>query len=310
MLIGTTIPNTGALARGTAAVEVALHAEQVGFDSAWTVDHLILPETSTETYPYTRQPGVTLTPSWPFLDPLVTLGAAASVTKKLLLGTGVYLLPLRHPVAVAKQAASVDLLSGGRLRFGVGLGWVREEYRVMGIAWEQRGRIFDEQIDTLRRLWRDDRPALPGRYASDVVFGFEPKPLQGDIPLLIGGMNPAARQRAAARGDGWHIIDVEAGEVAGHIADLRADCQAAGRVPTAVPVSMYASLTITDRDVAPADRAFPLMGSLAQVKDTMQAYRAAGLDHLVLAPRALSDVAEYRRQLDAVANHLLPGLRS
>lgn len=310
MLIGITIPNTGALARGRAAIEVAIHAEQAGFDSAWTVDHLILPVISTESYPYTRQQGVTLTPSWPFLDPLVTLGAVASVTSRLLLGTGVYLLPLRHPVAVAKQAVSVDILSEGRLRFGVGLGWVREEYQVMGIAWEERGRLFDEQIDYLRTLWREDLPSFEGEHWQASGFGFEPKPVRGAIPLLIGGMNPAARRRAVTRGDGWHIIDALPDEVAGHIADLRADCQESGRDPKAVPVSMYASLTITEQDVAPSDRAFPLMGSLAQVKETMQAYRAAGLDHLVLAPRALSDVAEYRRQIDLVAKHLLPAARA
>jgi probable F420-dependent oxidoreductase len=308
MLIGVTVPNIGALATGGAAVEIAEHAERLGFASVWTVDHIVLPRVSTESYPYARQAGVSLPPGWPILDPLVTLAAIASRTSRVLLGTGVYLLPLRHPVINAKLAVSVDILSQGRLLLGVGLGWIREEYETLGVSWRDRGRLFDEQIDLMRTLWRDAAPSFDGRFWRVADIGFEPKPLNGTIPLLIGGKNDVSRRRAARRGDGWHLIDMDPAEIASARTALAQDCRAAGRAPELVPISMYASVLISERDVDDNERQFPLMGSVERIAATLRAYRTAGLDHIALAPRGLNTLKEYKDLFDLIAGHILPRL--
>jgi probable F420-dependent oxidoreductase len=308
MLIGVTVPNIGPLATSGAAVEIAEHAERLGFASVWTVDHVLLPHVSSETYPYTRQPGVSLPPTWPILDPLITLAAIASRTSRVLLGTGVYLLPLRHPVINAKLTVSVDVLSKGRLLLGVGLGWIKEEYETLGVSWKDRGRLFDEQIDLLRTLWRDETPNFDGNFWQVGDIGFEPKPTNGTIPLLIGGKNDISRRRAARRGDGWHLIDMEPAEIAVARAALAEDCRAAGRAPEQVPTSMYASLLIAERDVPDDEGQFPLMGSADQIVAKLSAYRAAGLDHIVLAPRGLNTTQEYKDLFDRIATRMLPRL--
>lgn len=308
MLIGVTVPNIGPLALSGAAVEIAEHAERLGFASVWTVDHIVLPHVSSQSYPYTRLPGVSLPPTWPVLDPLVTLAAIASRTSRVLLGTGVYLLPLRPPVINAKLAVSVDILSRGRLLLGVGLGWIREEYETLGVAWEDRGRLFDEQIDLMRTLWRDAEPSFAGKFWQVGGVGFEPKPVNGSVPLLIGGKNDISRRRAAKRGDGWHLIDMEPAEIAACRALLAEDCRAAGRAPAEVPVSMYASLLIAEHDMADNERQFPLMASIDQIVAKLDAYRAAGLDHIVLAARGLNTLKEYKDLFDRIASEILPRL--
>jgi probable F420-dependent oxidoreductase len=308
MLIGVTVPNSGPLAAGGSAVEIAEYAEQCGFASVWVVDHLVLPHVSSEAYPYTRQSGVSLPPTWPILDPLIALAAIASRTSRVLLGTGVYLLPLRHPVVNAKLAVSLDVISKGRLRLGVGLGWIKEEYSTLNVSWNDRGRLFDEQIDLLRILWRDEAPHFEGEFWQVKDIGFAPKPVNGTIPLLIGGKNGAARRRAAKRGDGWHLIDMEPAEVAAAHAALADDCREAGRSPDQVPISMYASLTIHDSEIPDDARQFPLMGSAGQIADKLRAYREAGLDHIVLAARGLNSVEEYMRVFDRIGDQILPQL--
>jgi probable F420-dependent oxidoreductase len=308
MLIGVTVPNIGPLALSGAAVEIAEHAEQLGFASVWTVDHVVLPHVSSQSYPYTSQPGVSLPADWPMLDPLVTLAAIASRTSRVLLGTGVYLLPLRHPVINARLAVSVDILSRGRLLFGVGLGWIKEEYETLGVAWDQRGRLLDEQIDLLRALWRDEAPRFDGKFWRVDGVGFEPKPVNGTIPLLIGGKTDISRRRAAKRGDGWHLIDMEPSKIMAVRALLAEDCRAAGRAPGQVPVSMYASLLIAERDLPDNESQFPLMASIEQIVAKLNAYRAAGLDHIVLAARGLNTLKEYKEFFDRIAAEILPRL--
>jgi probable F420-dependent oxidoreductase len=236
------------------------------------------------------------------------LAAIASRTSRVLLGTGVYLLPLRHPVINARLAVSVDILSCGRLLFGVGLGWIKEEYETLGVKWEDRGRLFDEQIDLLRTLWRDEAPSFDGEFWRLGGIGFEPKPVNGTIPLLIGGKNDVSRRRAAKRGDGWHLIDMEPNEIKTSRAALAEDCRMIGRAPEQVPVSMYASLLIVERDLPDNDRQFPLMASVDRIVAKLDAYWAAGLDHIVLAARGLNTLKEYKELFDRIAGEVLPRL--
>ena len=308
MLIGVTVPNAGPLARTDALVKLAVDAEEAGFDSVWVVDHLIIPAESAQTYPYARQAGMPLSPDWAFLEPLIALAAIASRTNRVLLGTGVYLLPLRHPLVTAKAAASLDVLSGGRLLLGVGLGWISEEYAAMGVPWAERGRITDEQIGLLRALWREERPRFEGDYWTLGGFGFEPKPADEHIPILIGGNEAPARRRAARMGDGWHLIDLEPAELAIRAEALVVDCAAVGRSdrPT---LSMYASIAVSEHPVADAHRQFPLMGSVDQIAVRLIEYREAGLGHIVLAARGLATIQAYEELFAIIRDEIIPRTR-
>jgi probable F420-dependent oxidoreductase len=305
MLIGVTVPNAGPLAQTDASVQLAVTAEAHGFDSVWVADHLIIPAESSQSYPYARQAGMPLSPDWAFLEPLIALAAIASRTKRVLLGTGVYLLPLRHPLATAKAAASLDVLSGGRLLLGVGLGWISEEYAAMGVPWAERGRIMDEQIALLRALWREERPCFAGDHWKLEGFGFEPKPANGGIPILIGGNAPPARRRAVRLGDGWHVIDLEPQELAIRARALTADCEMLGRAATPT-LSMYASIAVTERPITAAERQFPLMGSVGQIAETLTAYRDAGLGHIVLAARGLASIQAYEKLFATIRDEIIP----
>ncbi|HLG89398.1 MAG TPA: TIGR03619 family F420-dependent LLM class oxidoreductase [Alphaproteobacteria bacterium] len=309
MLIGVAVPNAGPLARTDALVRLGAKAEEDGFDSVWVADHLIIPAESSQSYPYARQAGMPLSPDWPFLDPLIALAAIASRTSRVLLGTGVYLLPLRHPLATAKAAASLDVLSGGRLLLGVGLGWISEEYAAVGVPWAERGRIMDEQIALLRALWREERPRFTGAYWKLDGFGFEPKPANVDIPILIGGNGPPARRRAARLGDGWHVIDLEPQELATCARASVADSEALGRAKRPA-LSMYASIAVTERPIAAAEREFPLMGSVDQIAERLIAYRDAGLDHIVLAARGLASIQAYEELFAIIRDDIVPRTRA
>lgn len=308
MLIGVTVPNAGPLARTDAVVHLAVAAERAGFDSVWVADHLIIPAEPMQPYPYARGANVALPLDWPFLDPLIVLAAIASRTSRVLLGTGVYLLPLRHPLVTAKAAASLDILSGGRLLLGVGLGWISEEYAAVGVSWADRGRIMDEQIDLLRALWSEERPTFQGTYWQIAGFGFEPKPERDAVPILVGGNNAPARRRAARAGDGWHLIDLEPAELVMRAGEVAADCDAIGRATRPI-LSMYASIAIQDHAVGDEERQFPLMGSVDQIALRLAEYRACGLGHIVLAARGLATIEAYEELFATIRSEILPRLK-
>ncbi|QXW01349.1 TIGR03619 family F420-dependent LLM class oxidoreductase [Rhodococcus globerulus] len=179
-------------------------AETLGADSLWIGDHVVLSATDKSRYPYDAE-GIarwSLNSQW--LEPLTTLAAVAVCTTRATIGTNVLVLTQRHPVLAAKIAATVDFLSGGRLRLGVGAGWQTSEIEALGWTFEDRGRRLNEAIDVLRACWQGDVPALSGA-VFDLPEGLRcyPRPVAGTIPVLIGGMSNAAQRRALARGDGW-----------------------------------------------------------------------------------------------------------
>jgi probable F420-dependent oxidoreductase len=210
--------------------EVARAAEDHGFDSVWTTDHLVVPAHVASRYPY-NEAGTFLPASTPMLDPWVVLTVAATATERVLLGTDVYQLPLRHPFSTARAAATLDRFSGGRVVLGVGVGWMEEEFRAAGEPFHDRGARTDEAIGILRRLWREDEVEHHGAFYDFDAVGFAPKPAQaGGIPVVVGGTSPPALRRAARLGDGWidaGIADVD--ELAGRLGTLARLRAEAGR---------------------------------------------------------------------------------
>jgi probable F420-dependent oxidoreductase len=187
---------SGALADAEGVAEVAVAAEELGYESVWVGEHPVLidPHASPSPLPSRSE----------LLDPVAVLAYAAARTTRVKLGTGILILPLRNPVVLAKQLATVDVLSKGRLLVGVGVGYVPGEYDAVGVPFGTRGRRADDYIDAMRALWDDDEPRFSGEFAAFSGIQCRPQPAAPRLPLYASGMSTAALRRAVARADGWY----------------------------------------------------------------------------------------------------------
>jgi len=184
--------------------EVAVAAEDNGFESVWIPEHLVFPAEMPPTYPYSEGGSPPVDPSTALYDPWVVLGYLAQATRSIRLGTEVFVLPLRHPIATARSVVTVDRLSGGRVIVGVGVGWLEPEFEVLGQSFHDRGSRTDEIVPLLRRLWTEDAIEHAGAHFRFAPVRFEPKPVQKPCPPIeIGGATPPALRRAGRLGDGW-----------------------------------------------------------------------------------------------------------
>ena len=182
---------------------MACRADELGYESIWLGEHLLFPSKIESKYPYDPEAGAPL-PSTPLFDPFITFSFLAARTRRIRLGTGIFILPLRHPVHVAKHLATLDVLSEGRTILGTGAGWLKEEFDAVGMPWEKRGARMEECVDIMRRLWSEPLASCDGQFYQFEETGFEPKPAQGRVPILVGGETPVALKRAARIGDGWY----------------------------------------------------------------------------------------------------------
>jgi probable F420-dependent oxidoreductase len=201
--IGAKLPNSGSVALDRGVPELARALEEAGFDSVWVSDHVVLPREIRSRYPFAADGRATWPPDVPYLDSLIALALAAGVTNRVALGIAVLVLPLRHPIVTAKQLASLDVASGGRLRLGVGAGWLREEFEALDAPFESRGARLEEWIELLRSCWTGTPGphAGPGyRLPPDVLC--LPAPAR-PVPILVGGHSRPALRRAGSIGDGW-----------------------------------------------------------------------------------------------------------
>ena len=228
--------------------EVAEVAEANGFDSIWIPEHLIFPAEMPPDYPYTPDGYPPMPPETPAFDPFVVLAGVATRTTTIKLGTGVYILPLRNPVAVARSVITLDRMSGGRVLFGVGVGWMPDEFEIVGEDFRNRGARADEMIELIRLLWSEETIEFHGRHYDIPPVKFAPKPLDKvhGIPFIVGGTSPGALRRAGRLGDGWvhhknirvSLIqgetdpgtdDADFDELAGHLAVIDQHRRDAGR---------------------------------------------------------------------------------
>jgi probable F420-dependent oxidoreductase len=307
--IGLILPNTGSLATPEAMLAIAERAESLGFATLWTADHLVVPVESSTSYPYVRGANVRLDALHSFIDPMIALAGVATRTRRIGLGVSVYLAALRHPIVAAKLVASLDRLSEGRVRLGVGAGWIPEEYETLGIPFSERGRVLDEHIECMRALWTQTHPRFAGDYYRVDNVGFEPKPVQSRLPIWIGGNSVPARRRAARLGDGWHVIDLPPDELEAGIADLRSRCGEIGRNPDEVVVSMRAQIEITPAPVPEAERFAPLIGPLPEVLRDLRRMEEIGVGEVALWPVGQGlDLTAYLARMEELARDVLPAL--
>ena len=219
MKIGFFGINFGLAGNVDAMIRIAKAAEAAGVESVWTGEHVVLPD-----------PRVPPSPSHPqtlFLDPAVALSHIAAHTTRLRLGTGVIILPQRNPIVLAKELTSVDVVSKGRLIFGLGAGYLEPEFRALGAPFEERGAVTDEAIEAIKALWTMEKPAYKGRFFSFKGIDSQPRPVQKPHPpIVVGGMSRSGARRAARYANGWFgfLTDIEATArslewIEGYIAD-------------------------------------------------------------------------------------------
>lgn len=207
MDFGIIFANTGAYATPDGAITMGRCAEQNGFESVWTVEHPAIPKGYRSEYPYSRDGRMPGDETAPVPDPLVWLTWVGAHTTTLRLATGVMILPLRNPVVLAKECATLDMLTGGRFILGVGVGWLHEEFDAIGVGWDGRGAHTDDSIAALRALWTTEVSTHRGTHSSFTEIHSFPKPAGATIPIVVGGHSRPAARRAGRLGDGFFPAD-------------------------------------------------------------------------------------------------------
>ena len=208
---------------------VAVGAEARGIGTIWVGEHVVLFSDYASSYPYAEDGRIPAPPGSGLLEPLITLTYLAARTSTVRLGTAMLLLPQRNPVYVAKEVASLDWLSGGRVDLGIGVGWLKEEFDALNVSWERRGRRTDEYLEVLQTLWTDDVSSYKGEFYELPDCEMFPKPVQQPPPVHIGGETPAALRRAARLGRGWHTFNRSPEELSSGLRELDGHLAEAGR---------------------------------------------------------------------------------
>jgi probable F420-dependent oxidoreductase len=252
MKLGIHLPHIGRKAGPESIRRTAIEAERLGFDDVWVSEHIIVPKNSS--YP----------PSPNFWDPVLPLPWAAAVTSKIRLGTSVLVLPLRHPLPLAKELATLQNLSNGRLILGAGVGWLEAEFAALGVPFEQRGRRMDEGIAMMKAVWSEDPVTFPARWIPAKIeeMRSQPAPI-APIPIWIGGSSDAAVKRAL-RHDGWHGSRIPTDQVSGWVKRLRLE-----RPNTDFTISVRIGCSTAN---------------VKEIGDTLKAYADAGVQHILAAP--------------------------
>lgn len=244
MKFGLMFANTGPFCEGEQAAALAQLVEELGFESVWTVEHVVVPSGYQSAYPYSpdgRMPGGE---DAPIPDPLIWLAYIGAATTRLRLATGILILPQRNPVILAKELATLDRMTGGRLELGVGVGWLQEEFDALGVPFEGRGKRTDEYVDVLRRLWREPETAYDGAFTRFATLKSFPKPsAPSGPPIHIGGHTAAAARRAGRIGDGF--FPGRAGEeLASLLDEMRKAAVDAGRDPNTIEITSGGGLDL------------------------------------------------------------------
>ncbi len=310
MRYGFYLPTRGPTATRDGILALAREGERLGLHSAMIADHVVFPAQSDSAYPYTvdhKFPG-----GGDALETFSLLGVVAGATERLRLVTSVLVLPYRNPVLTAKMVASLDVLSGGRVTLGVGVGWLKEEFEALGSPdFAQRGAVTDEWLAIFKQLWTTSPASFNGRFYRYADIHCEPFPLQKPHPpIWVGGHSPAALRRTARHGDGWHPVGAIAasplppGEMRQHLATLRRLTEAEGRDFSALTISYKAPLydsAIADREGG--RRSFS--GRPADIAADIHEFAAAGVHELIFDFRSES-LADSLDRLQRFATEVMP----
>jgi probable F420-dependent oxidoreductase len=262
MKIGLFAINNGPCANPKTAAAVARAAEQAGFESLWTGEHVVVPDP--------RVPPSPVAPDYPMLDPTVALSFIAAHTTKIRLGTGIIILPQRNPLVLAKELASLDVLSNGRLIFGIGVGYLKPEFDALGIPFDHKGARSEDYLAAMRAIWSMEKPEYRGKYVSFSGVNAMPRPVQKPHPeVVFGGHTPEAFSRAARLARGWYGFALDLAATEKCVKGLRAACEAAGRKFDELEISVTPSLKVE--------------------RETAKRFADLGVHRLILLPRAADE---------------------
>lgn len=281
-------------------VKIARTAEELGFDSVWASDHVIMPENRVGMF------------SEYFYDPFILLSYIAAETTSIGIGTSVIILPYRNPVVVAKMIATLDVISGGRFIFGVGPGWMKEEFDTLGVSHKARGRMTDEYLKAIKALWESESPAFWGEFVNFSEIKFYPKPLQKPHPpIWVAGASVRAIRRAVRFGDGWHPTWVTPEDVERGIAELRAVAAEEGRDLGGFVYTVRNRIRIIrdGRDKAAGggrnEPSFSLRGSISEIADYVSKYQKLGVSYIVFDPD-VRNTDEIFYVMEKLADEVIP----
>lgn len=317
MRLGFHLTNFGAATTAESILGLAVAAEELGFDSVWVSDHVVVPTEFSSVYPY---PGTVFTPdaAGNVFEPLTTLAVVAGATERVRVGTSVLIAPAREPLLMVKQLATLDALSGGRLTVGLGAGWLAEEFEALGAGerFAPRGAVLEEWIAVFRACWdpgpgvspeKNKEPSFEGRWCSFPPLRADPKPAQpGGPPILIGGHAPVALRRAATLGDGWNAFRLSPEEIATGVERLHAHAEAAGRDPAGLQVVLRANVDLGGEAPGPDAPAWQLGGSPEAVAAAIARYSEAGVDELAFTPAPGRGLAAARETMARLASEVVP----
>lgn len=218
------------------ALEICRKAEAAGFDSVWGGEHVIWPDKLESSYPYTEDGKAPADADTMIPDPLIWLAYVAAAAPTLRLGTCILIVPQRNPLVLAKELATLDHLSGGRVELGLGVGWMREEFKALGIPWERRGARNDEYIAAMRALWAGPHAEYHGEFVDFEPATCSPRPVNGSIPILVGGDTPVAIRRAARMADGYFPGTNDPETLVNLIKEVRKAAVKEGRDPNSIDI--------------------------------------------------------------------------
>jgi len=229
---------------------IGREAEERGFSCLWVGEHVVLFEEYASSYPYADDGRIPAPPGSGLLEPLNTLAFLAAHTTTVRLGTAMVLLPQRNPVYTAKEVATLDWLSNGRVDLGIGVGWLEEEFRAVNVSWPQRGRRTDEYLEVLHTLWTDETSSYEGEFYSLNPCQMFPKPLQDPLPIHIGGESDAALKRVARAGNGWHTFNRTPEDLAEPLGKLDGLLAGQGRSRSEITITVCPYFQTLDADIA------------------------------------------------------------
>ena len=296
MNFGVWIPTCRHLATPAIIRSTAVRAEALGYDSVWVSDHVVVPHANVVNF------GETI------FDPLVTLGVLAGATSRVRLGTTVLIVPYRNAVVTAKMISSLDALSGGRVVFGIGAGWLPAESAMLGVPFAERGAMTDEYLQAMQELWTAPAPSFSGTYTQFSGLVFEPKPVQKPHPpIWVGGHSRAALRRTAQFGAAWHPINLPPAELRAGRAELEQLCQARGRsAPPAIALRNDVRVLRPGQSVpASTHGGRVLAGEPAALIEQIAELAECGVEHLVLEFLA-ADGRELDEQMSTFAERVRP----
>lgn len=289
MDIGITLP-IRADVDAKSNIEIAKKAEDSGFDSVWVSDHTIIP--AKHKGRFTDQ----------FHDPFILLSYIAGVTNKIKLGTSLVILPYRNPIVVAKIISTLDQLSEGRIIFGIGTGWMREEFEILGVPFHERGKRTNEYIQIIKNLWTEDDPSFEGEFFNYKNIKFEPKPYQNPYPpIIVGGNSVRAIERAIKYGNGWQPTAISPGEYSSELQSIKSRI-----VMDNFVLSVRNRIEITNvKNSAKGQAFYTITGTVSEITEEALKFKKLGINQLLFDP-AVETLEDYLKTMDIISRQIIP----